>query len=102
MNKKELLEKLVELKANDKIISVVEEFLKAKERSIGDNSKRMQQVLDVLRANAEEGISVEAMAELLGLSNKNISSYLTYLRKRGFKIWTFEGRKYLKETGEDD
>lgn len=102
MNKKELMEKLVELKANDKIIGVVEEFLKAKERSIGDNSKRMQQVLDVLRANAEEGISVEAMAELLGLSNKNISSYLTYLRKRGFKIWTFEGRKYLKENGEDD
>lgn len=102
MNKKELMEKLVELKANDKIIGVVEEFLKAKERSIGDNSKRMQQVLDVLRANAEEGISVEAMAELLGLSNKNISSYLTYLRKRGFKIWTFEGRKYLKENSEDD
>lgn len=102
MTKKELMEKLVELKANDKVIGVVEEFLKAKERSIGDNSKRMQQVLDVLRANAEEGISVEAMAELLGLSNKNISSYLTYLRKRGFKIWTFEGRKYLKENGEDD
>ena len=101
MNKKELMEKLVELKANDKIIGVVEEFLKAKERSIGDNSKRMQQVLDVLRANAKEGISVEAMAELLGLSNKNISSYLTYLRKKGYKIWSFEGRKYLKEGDED-
>ena len=101
MNKKELFEKMVELGVKEEALEVLKGFFKEKERGVSDNSKRMNEVLDLLRRNKEEGISVEAMGEIIGISNKNVSSYLSYLRKKGYKIWSFEGRKYLKEGEED-
>ena len=101
MNKKELFEKMVEMGVSEEVMELVKGYFKGKERGVSDNSKRMNEVLDLLRRNKEEGISVESMGEIIGISNKNVSSYLCYLRKTGYKIWRFEGRKYLKEGEED-
>lgn len=101
MNKKELFEKMVEMGASEEVMELVKGYFKGKERGVSDNSKRMNEVLDLLRRNKDEGISVESMGEIIGISNKNASSYLSYLRKKGYKIWSFEGRKYLKEGEED-
>ena len=91
MNKKELFEKMVEMGVNEEVMEVLKGYFKEKERGVSDNSKRMNEVLDLLRRNKEEGISVESMGEIIGISNKNVSSYLSYLRKKGYKIWSFEG-----------
>lgn len=97
MKNSEILEMLVENGVDGKVIEELKEKMRNSRRVVGVNSERFQQVLGVLRNNKEEGISVSDIGEILGISAKNVSSYLCYLRKNGFEIWTLDGKKFLRE-----
>ena len=65
-----------------------------------ENSKngegRKSQILDLLRSQGS--LSIMEMAEKLGISTKNVSSQLTYLRTDGYQIFTDpKGRKVLMD-----
>lgn len=77
------------------------EFLKELSRelkiSFGDEGGRKSEVRKLLEEN-KEGISIIEIGEKLGMSNKNVSSILSYLRKDGMKLGTrSDGRKYIEE-----
>ena len=100
MNNKEIIELLKEKGVDAKVIDELAATMKATRRTVSAGSERCQQVLGVLRKNAEDGISVADIAEILGMTTKNVSSYMSYLRRQGFEIWTCNGKKYLKEAAE--
>lgn len=77
------------------------EFLKELSRelkiSFGDEGGRKSEVRKLLEEN-KEGISIIEIGERLGMSNKNVSSILSYLRKDGLRLGTrSDGRKYIEE-----
>lgn len=77
------------------------EFLKELSRelkiSFGDEGGRKSEVRKLLEEN-KEGISIIEIGEKLGMSNKNVSSILSYLRKDGMRLGTrSDGRKYIEE-----
>ena len=48
-----------------------------------------------------KSFSVDELAESIGITPKNISSQLTYLRKDGYEIGTrSNGKKYLENLAE--
>lgn len=98
MKNSEILEMLMEKGVEAEIVKELAAKMKATRRTVSAGSERCKQVLAVLRQNAAEGISVADVAEVLGMSSKNVSSYLSYLRRQGFEIWTLDGRKFLKEA----
>ena len=57
---------------------------------------RKDEVLEIMLEGGS--FSVGELAKLVGISDKNISSQLSYLRKDGYKIATrSNGKKYLEE-----
>lgn len=77
------------------------EFLKELSKevkvSFGDEGGRKSEVRKLLEEN-REGISIMEIGERLGMSNKNVSSILSYLRKDGLRLGTrSDGRKYIEE-----
>ena len=76
------------------------EFLKELSRelkiSFGDDGRKGE-VRKLLEEN-RDGISIIEIGEKLGISNKNVSSILSYLRKDGLRLGTrSDGRKYIEE-----
>lgn len=98
MNNKEILAMLAEKGVEQSVIDELAASMKASRRTVSASSERCKQVLAVLRQNAADGIAVADIAEILGITAKNVSSYLSYLRRQGFEIWTLDGRKFLKEA----
>ena len=95
MNKAELMNHIQEL--NDNLISK-DELITELQLKLEASSKdgRKSQVLELLRKH--DNISILEMSKLLGISTKNVSSQLTYLRSDGYKIFTdHKGRKVLIE-----
>ena len=57
---------------------------------------RKEQVRQLLEEHGR--LSIREMAEILGTSDKNISSQLSYLRKMGLKIATScDGKKFIEK-----
>jgi biotin operon repressor len=57
---------------------------------------RKAEVLEILKTTG--AITIVAIAERLGISTKNVSSQLTYLRQDGYNICTdVNGKKFLVE-----
>ena len=76
------------------------EFLKDLSRelkiSFGDDGRKGE-VRKLLEDSGEEGISILEISERLNISNKNVSSILSYLRKDGIKLMTrSNGRKVIE------
>jgi biotin operon repressor len=103
MNKTELTElainqmnEIQELKeAHEASVSLIAELQSKLEATSKDGRK--SQVLELLRKH--ETISILEMSKLLGISTKNVSSQLTYLRSDGYAIFTDpNGRKMLVES----
>ena len=62
---------------------------------------RKSQVLELLREKGS--LSILDISEELGISTKNVSSQLTYLRTDGYQIFTDpKGRKVLMEKEEKE
>jgi len=77
LNKEALVELVCEM---EEVLLHLEDQLNTKKFKVG----RKDQVLDILK----EGklISVKELAERVGITNKNVSSQLTYLRNDGWII----------------
>ena len=57
---------------------------------------RKDEVLEILNEGGSYGVG--ELAKMVGISDKNVSSQLSYLRKDGYKIGTrSNGKKYLEE-----
>ena len=70
-----------------------EQVREAMKMEKGDGRK--EQVRQLLEEHGR--LSIREMAEILGTSDKNISSQLSYLRKMGIKIATScDGKKFIE------
>ena len=79
----------------EELVGRIEELEKQIE-DLRNGKGRKSQVLEILREN--EAITIVAISERLGISTKNVSSQLTYLRQEGFNICTdVNGKKFLIE-----
>ena len=68
--------------------------LKLQLESVKNKVGRKSEVLELLKNN--DSITIVEMSERLGISTKNVSSQLTYLRQEGCNICTdSNGRKFL-------
>lgn len=57
---------------------------------------RKEEVLRVLREKGR--VKIEEIAKELGISAKNVSSQIVYLKKKGVKVATdSEGKKFIEE-----
>jgi biotin operon repressor len=75
----------------------LKELCKEVKVSFGDDGGRKSEVRKLLEEN-RDGISIIEIGEKLGMSNKNVSSVLSYLRKDGLRLGTrSDGRKYIEE-----
>lgn len=82
MTKEELVARVEEL---EQIVS-----------NLQNKKGRKFEVLELLRSNTS--ISIVEISERLGISTKNVSSQLTYLREEGYNVCTnSQGRKFLVE-----
>ena len=92
-DKRTKTELLAELEDKEQIIL----DLQAKLLVNSKNGGRKSQVLELLRNS--ENMSILNISTSLGISTKNVSSQLTYLRTDGYQIFTDpKGRKVLVET----
>jgi len=88
MNKEELLKCVEELE--NQLICLEDRLSKQKVIKPG----RKDEVLDILK---EGKISVVDIASIIGISPRNVSSQLTYLRRDGYAIATdSKGRKFIE------
>ena len=95
----------------NEIFGMVREFVE----SNGDNKEMMREfkegLKELLRVEKGEGrkgelreilksgerMSIKEIGEKMGISDKNVSSLLSYLRKEGMKICTdSDGRKFVE------
>ena len=59
---------------------------------------RKKEVLDLLISVGKKGIKIKDIAEQIGISERNVSSQLSYLRKDGHSIGSkSNGNKYIEE-----
>ena len=81
------LEQLNEMAKEDLVIYILE-----LQESRSNGIKRKDEVLALLEV---EPMSIDAIAEKLGINKKNVSSQLSYLRKDGYQIinWTDKDTK---------
>lgn len=92
------------------IMDAVREFVQGSEaeeiKALRDELKNIMKIergdgrkIEVLRVLQERGhASIVAIAEAVGISAKNVSSQLVYLKKDGYKIATDSaGRKFLED-----
>jgi biotin operon repressor len=81
--------------SKDELIAKIE-ALESQIENMKNGKGRKAEVLELLRTN--EAITIVAMSERLGISTKNVSSQLTYLRQEGYNICTdVNGKKFLVE-----
>jgi biotin operon repressor len=65
----------------------------AKAKAAAQGPQRKGQVLELLK---KQPMTIADIAKKLGISNANVSSQLTYLRKDGIKIFTDDqGQKFI-------
>jgi biotin operon repressor len=90
------------MKTQEELIKEIENLkkendaLKTQIENLQNKAGRKSEVLNTLRKN--KSISIVAISELLGISTKNVSSQLTYLRQDGYNICTdVNGKKFLVE-----
>lgn len=71
-------------------------FVKTLKLEKAEDGGRKMELLALLRS--EGRMSIKQLSEAMGISTKNVSSLLLYLKKEGFRICTdCEGRKFIEE-----
>ena len=90
MTKDELIASCIEYE--NLLLSLEEKISTVKVKPEG----RKSQVLDILKTGH---VTVEAIAQRIGISARNVSSQLSYLRKDGYAIATDSlGKKFLESS----
>lgn len=93
----EMVKGFVENMSGEERREFLKELSKEVRVSFGDEGGRKKEVRELLENSGEEGISIFEIGEKLGMSNKNVSSILSYLKKDGLKLMTrSDGKKVIE------
>lgn len=84
------------MKLNNEEIKELRSFVKGLKLERGEEGGRKEELIDLL--NKEGRLNIKEIGEKMGISAKNVSSLLMYLKKDGVRICTdCEGRKFIEK-----
>lgn len=89
-----IISRINEIEMNEDDRELLIDCVKEEWEKAGNKSGRKDEVLKILSSG--DKIMISDIAKELGISNKNVSSQLSYLRSDGYDICTDRnGRKFL-------
>lgn len=96
MNFGDIMGVLKGLKLNNDEIKELRSFVKGLKLERGEEGGRKEELIDLL--NKEGRLNIKEIGGKMGISAKNVSSLLMYLKKDGVRICTdCEGRKFIEK-----
>lgn len=96
MNFAGVMDVLKGMKLNNDEIKELRSFVKGLKLERGEEGGRKEELIDLL--NKEGRLNIREIREKMGISAKNVSSLLMYLKKDGVRICTdCEGRKFIEK-----
>lgn len=96
MNFAGVMDVLRGLKLNNDEIKELRSFVKGLKLERGEEGGRKEELIDLL--NKEGRLNIKEIGGKMGISAKNVSSLLMYLKKDGVRICTdCEGRKFIEK-----
>ena len=92
----DIMEKLRGTRWDNEKIKALRAFVKGLKLERGEEGGRKEELIDLL--NIEGRLSIKDISNRMGISAKNVSSLLMYLKKDGVRICTdCEGRKFIEK-----
>ena len=96
MNFAGVMDVLKGMKLNNDEIKELRSFVKGLKLERGEEGGRKEELIDLL--NGEGRLNIKEIGGKMGISAKNVSSLLMYLKKDGVRICTdCEGRKFIEK-----
>lgn len=96
MNFAGVMDALKGMKLNNDEIKELRSFVKGLKLERGEEGGRKEELIDLL--NKEGRLNIKEIGRKMGISAKNVSSLLMYLKKDGVRICTdCEGRKFIEK-----
>ena len=96
MNFAGVMDALKGMKLNNDEIKELRSFVKGLKLERGEEGGRKEELIDLL--NMEGRLNIKEIGGKMGISAKNVSSLLMYLKKDGVRICTdCEGRKFIEK-----
>lgn len=96
MNFAGVMDVLKGMKLNNDEIKELRAFVKGLKLERGEEGGRKEELIDLL--NKEGRLNIKEIGGKMGISAKNVSSLLMYLKKDGVRICTdCEGRKFIEK-----
>ena len=96
MNFASVMDALKGMKLNNDEIKELRSFVKGLKLERGEEGGRKEELIDLL--NKEGRLNIKEIGGKMGISAKNVSSLLMYLKKDGVRICTdCEGRKFIEK-----
>lgn len=96
MNFGDIMSVLRGMKLNNDEIKELRSFVKGLKLERGEEGGRKEELIDLL--NKEGRLNIKEIGGKMGISAKNVSSLLMYLKKDGVRICTdCEGRKFIEK-----
>lgn len=96
MNFAGVMDVLRGMKLNNDEIKELRSFVKGLKLERGEEGGRKEELIDLL--NKEGRLNIKEIGGKMGISAKNVSSLLMYLKKDGVRICTdCEGRKFIEK-----
>lgn len=87
---------LATLKLSNEEIKALRNFVKSLKLERGEEGGRKEELVELL--NSVGRLSIKEISGKMGISAKNVSSLLMYLKKDGVRICTdCEGRKFIEK-----
>lgn len=95
MNFAGVMDVLKGMKLNNDEIKELRSFVKGLKLERGEEGGRKEELIDLL--NKEGRLNIKEIGGKMGISAKNVSSLLMYLKKDGVRVCTdCEGRKFIE------
>ena len=92
----DIMEKLRGMRWDNEKIKELRAFVKGLKLERGEEGGRKEELIELL--NIEGRLSIKDISSRMGISAKNVSSLLMYLKKDGVRICTdCEGRKFIEK-----
>lgn len=92
----DIMDVLRGMKLNNEEIKELRAFVKGLKLERGEEGGRKEELIDLL--NKEGRLNIKEIGGKMGISAKNVSSLLMYLKKDGVRICTdCEGRKFIEK-----
>lgn len=96
MNFGDIMGVLKGMKLNNDEIKELRSYVKGLKLERGEEGGRKEELIDLL--NKEGRLNIKEIGGKMGISAKNVSSLLMYLKKDGVRICTdCEGRKFIEK-----